>query len=231
MKVSEEDHLEQDAPIRGQRYACMSFVSPEEVLARKEAFVMRRFLSALAADVEGMLSGMDAAYGALPSSTDPDAPRVGESVRLLRERYAYMWDDGAMQEEYRAFAAKGSSELDSEFREAHGEFGTTIRGFKIRGSYDTLEQAQKRAETIRKADDRFHVYVAEVGCWCPWSPNVEDLEDAEYAETQLNTLMKKYKESADSKNALYSDRKDRLVRSMNEERELWLARAREKKDD
>jgi hypothetical protein len=149
---------------------------------------------------------------------------------MLRERHAYLWDDDAAQAEFKAYAEQAAGELDAAFRSAHGEFATTVRGFKIRGSYDTVEQAQKRAEAIQKQDGRFHVFVAEVGCWCPWSPRVEDLEDAEYAETQLNTLVKKYKEGAEARDALYNARKERLVTSMNDDRELWVARMREARD-
>jgi hypothetical protein len=34
-------------------------------------------------------------------------------------------------------------------------------------------------------DNKFNVYV-QGGCWCPWSPNPDDITDQEYAETNLN---------------------------------------------
>ena len=40
-----EDFLEVDKPIPGQNFVCLSFVSPEKVLASKERFKSRQFLT------------------------------------------------------------------------------------------------------------------------------------------------------------------------------------------
>ena len=42
-----EDFLESDDPIRGQNFVCMSFISPEDVLANKEIFKVQHFLKDL----------------------------------------------------------------------------------------------------------------------------------------------------------------------------------------
>jgi hypothetical protein len=68
--------------------------------------------------------------------------------------------------------------------------------------------------------DKFDIFVAQVGCWCPWSPNPNDLENQEYAETSLNTLMMKYKENMDARDQEYSDRKNTKIANINEENEL-----------
>jgi hypothetical protein len=88
--------------------------------------------------------------------------------------------------------------------------------------YDTVDDATARAHAIKKFDNNFHVYIAEVGCWCPWSPYPDAIKDGEYAETQLNTLMKKYQESQDAKGEVYEQRKREMVQRMGEEREIWL---------
>ena len=44
----ERDYLEVDDPIPGQNYACMSFVSPEEVIADRTLFTMNAFLKTIA---------------------------------------------------------------------------------------------------------------------------------------------------------------------------------------
>ena len=219
--VKEADHLEQDAPIRGQRFACVSFVSPEEAIACKEAFCVRRFMAAVAQDLGATLDSVEAAFGGAAR------PAVTESVRMLRERHAHLWDDAAMQAEYKLYCAQAASELDEGFRAAHGGFKTSVRGFKIRGAYDTVEEARDRAKALRRTDDRFHVFVTEVGCWCPWSPNVEELKDSEYSETQLNTLVKKYKESMDAQEEIYHERKKGMVDQMSSDRDAWLERMRE----
>ena len=42
------DYLEVDEPINGQSYVCLSFVSPEEMIQRKEAFNTAKFLQSIA---------------------------------------------------------------------------------------------------------------------------------------------------------------------------------------
>ena len=67
-----------------------------------------------------------------------------------------------------------------------------------------------RSEFIKKIDNKFNIYIAQVGCWCPWSPNPDCLENQEYAETQLNTLMKEYKKNMNDKDIVFENRKASL---------------------
>jgi hypothetical protein len=60
---------------------------------------------------------------------------------------------------------------------------------------------------LKKIDNKFNIYIAQVGCWCPWSPNPECLENQEYSETQLNTLMKEYKKNMDNRDIVFENRK------------------------
>jgi hypothetical protein len=216
--VSEHDYLDQDPVVRGQRYACISFLSPEDVLTDKDAFVIGRFLRSLGTDVAQMLDVIGSKFGA-----DPD---VQQTMRMLKERHAYLWSDGDMQTELKVFKGIHGQSLEDEFHAANG-FKTSIRGIKVRGVYETVEDASSRAKAIKRFDDRFHVYVAEVGCWCPWSPNPDAIVSAEYSEAHLNTLMKKYHESLDAKDELYQSRKADAIKRMNEERDAWVQARRE----
>lgn len=47
-----EDFLEVDQPIPGQNYACISFVSPEEVLKKKELFMVHKYLKTVSKKYE-----------------------------------------------------------------------------------------------------------------------------------------------------------------------------------
>lgn len=74
------------------------------------------------------------------------------------------------------------------------ETGNHAKGIKIRGVYDTMEEAQKRCQQIRGFDPHFNVFVGEVGKWLPWDDDADKAEDAVYAESKLNDIMKGYKE-------------------------------------
>ena len=227
--VSEADYLEQDPLIRGQRYACISFISPQDAIASKDAYAARSFLGSLAKDLGDTLDSISAAFSENATVTD--------TVRLLRERHAYLWDAAAAQTEYALYRSQQAEAIEEGFLKEHGSFKTSVHAFKIRGVYDTVEDATARAKTIERIDKRFNVFVSEVGCWCPWSPSADSIQNVEYAETQLNTLMKKYNEGQDARDELYNTRKDEKVTHMNKEREIWVERlkaqmaARKKEQD
>jgi hypothetical protein len=212
--TKEIDYLDQDPPIRGQKYACISFVSPEDVIARKDVFMLGKFMNGIATDVSTCLDNLSTLLG--------NDPSIAESVRLIKERHSYLWSPNDMQAEFNAYRAAKEIDVDREFRETMGVFTTSIRGFKIRGVYDNIEEAKVRARSIKKFDDKFHVFISEIGCWCPWSPNPEDIADFEYSETQLNTLMSNYMKAQGTKDELYNARKTELIDKINTDRDLWL---------
>ena len=47
-------------------------------------------------------------------------------------------------------------------------------GIKIRGSYATMDQAEKRVEELKAIDKLHHIYVGEVGKWLPFNPRPEE---------------------------------------------------------
>eukprot|EP00798_Chlamydomonas_sp_ICE-L_P023466 gene23465-17292_t len=225
VSTTDKDYLEQDESIRGQRFACISFVSPEDVLVQKETFVLSRFLSDLCKDVDIMLTNVTTLHGGGQDSLE-------ESVRLIRERYAYMWSESSMQDELNAYRLSRESTLDQEFRETTGDLSkTSIRGFKIRGVYGSLDEAKNRAKVISRTDNKFNVYIAEVGCWCPWSPNPDDITDCEYSETQLNTLMKNYYKQQETRTEMYDARKSGLIERIQDQRDTWLDKQTETPND
>lgn len=198
VSVKEKDFLDQDPPLRGQNYVCLSFVSPEEVIKRKDAFMFEHFLKFFSQEMKEFFENLSLKY--------KDELDV---IRGIQERYPYVFNPDSITDEYGYFVSKHTQELETEYHEKNN-FQTTIRGIKVRGTFETLREAEVRAQVLKKLDDRFHVYVAEVGCWCPWSPNPDDISGQEYGETQLNTLMKGYKDNQEKKDTFYHERKREL---------------------
>ena len=203
--VSETDYLDQDPDIRGQKYVCVSFISPEDVILQKEVYFFHKFLGHFSKDLTEFFDTMKEKYSGDTS--------VSEMIKGLKQRYDYVFAPNELQETYNFFKQSNNDKLESEYFEKN-KFQTSIRGIKIRGAYETFPEAQKRAEGIRKFDNKFDVYVAEMGCWCPWAPHPETISDVEYSNTQLNTLMKKYKENMDNKDEMYRIRKDEMVKEV-----------------
>jgi len=86
-----------------------------------------------------------------------------------------------------------------------------VRGIKIRGVFDSMEEAQKRCEQIRKFDSNFHVFVGEVGKWLPWNDNPENAKEEDYANKELNKLMKDYLSEQNKAKEYHELRKQDMV--------------------
>ena len=111
-----------------------------------------------------------------------------------------------IQEAYETFLFNNRKRLDSEFF-AINNFRTTVRGLKVRGSFDTYEEAQHRVKTLQKLDPSFNIFIGQVGFWLPWDPVPSEVQNQEYAEDQLNSLMKNYKENESKKDEFFETQK------------------------
>jgi hypothetical protein len=199
VSTKEVDYLDEDKPIRGQNYVLVSFVSPEDVIANKEAYYFSRFIEQFGKDMNTLFTGIQAKY--------PDAKDLIDTVK---SNHLYISDVSEMQEQYKFFKSTNSAEVEADYHRDNN-FQTTIRGLKVRGVFDTLEEAKNRSEFLKKVDNKFNIFIGQVGVWCPWSPNPNDINNQEYSESQLNTLMKKYKENMDNKDIMFEKRKQEQI--------------------
>ena len=195
------DYLDEDKPIRGQNYVLLSFLSPEDVLVNKEAFYFTRFLNQFGKDMTTLFDGLRAKF-----------PESKDMIDTIHNNHKYLSDPIEMNEQYKFFKSVNSSEIEADFHRDNN-FQTSIRGIKVRGTFDTIDEAKSRSEFLKKIDNKFDIFIGQVGCWCPWSPNPNDLQDQEFGETQLNTLMKKYKENMDNKDEVFEDRKQAAMKA------------------
>ena len=228
VSTKERDYLDEDKPIRGQNYCLVSFLSPENILKEKEIYYFARFIDKFGKDMSTLLDGIQNKY-----------PDSAELIKTIRSNHDYIFNANDLDAQYKFFKDNNSSEIEASFHKEN-DFKTSMRGIKIRGVFDTMEEAKARSEFIKRQDNKFDIYISQVGCWCPWSPNPNDLADQEYSETQLNTLMKQYKQNMDSKDELFEQRKaDLMAKSPNvsniadelaEQKDPWLA-AKEGKEE
>jgi hypothetical protein len=219
-------YLEEDKPIRGQNYVCMSFLSPEDILPQKDVFFVNKFLDSLAKDLSVMLMNLRSKY--------PQDAMIFDSIK---DNQGYFFNHDQLQEQFRFFKQEKGHEVEEEFH-ALNNFRPTIRGFKVRGVFDTYQEAELRAKALKRMGDKFDIYVAHVGCWCPWSPYPNELSNQEYANDQLNELMKKYRENMELRESFHDERirtavansarqkAEREQANALEDEDPWLARKR-----
>jgi len=197
--MEHQNYLENDKEIRGQKYCCLSFVSPEEVIKKKEIYFFQKFLDFFSKDVNELFDNLALKY---PDDVD--------KFTGIKDRYEYIFKTDSVNDEYNFYVNANGDKLESEYL-VENEFQTSMRALKVRGSYETIEEAQMQAKRLVQQDKMFNVYVAQVGCWCPWDPNPDGIESAEYANEQLNTLIGKYKETNAKKDEFENLRKIEMM--------------------
>ena len=93
----------------------------------------------------------------------------------------------------------------------------TLSGIKIRGVFETYEAACSHAKKVQEMDKYFNVFVGEMGKWLPFDPNPSKVENAEYANEQLNNIMKEYKLNQEKAKVFYEKQKnEKMVKSLTE---------------
>lgn len=223
VSVQEEDFLDQDPALRGQNYVCLSFLSPEEIIKKKETYFFQIFLKSFSEDMNEFFAKFSEEY-----------KEKADLLSTIKERYRYIFDTEKITDEYQFFLSRNSENLEKEYH-SENDFQTSIRGIKVRGVFDTLKEAELRAQVLKRMDGKFHVYVAQVGCWCPWSPNPEEIVDQVYAETHLNTLMKNYKENQDKKDIFFEERKRDLqftkTKEVLEKDDTWTQKQKQNENE
>lgn len=204
----ERDFLEEDPPLRGQSWVCVSFLSPEDIIKRKESYFFETYLKHFSNEMNEFWVRMIEKY--------PD-----EKLTLLqiKDRFHHVFNPDEINEDYTNYYNIHSKELEDAYYEAN-DFQTSMRGVKIRGTFDNEPAARNRCDVIKSFDEKTNVWIATVGAWLPWSPNPEEMEDQEHAETQLNTLAKNYKENVLKRNQFYEERKRELLEQKNKKPQL-----------
>lgn len=207
--VKEKDFLEQDPPIRGQNFACLSFISPEDLIKQKECFQFENYLQKFSTRMNELVDGIEKLH-----------PESSDMIRAVKEQYAEIFSPKTLTDDFKFYVTENATELDREFNELY-DFQTNIRGIKVRGVYESLQEAQARCQKLRQIDnDKFNIYISEVGSWCPFNPDPNEIQDQEFAIDSLNTMMKAYEDNVSSKNEEYSARKKDLQSRMSRQTDI-----------
>ena len=188
----QEDFLSVDQPIPGQKFVCLSFVSPEKVLEDKHLYYMWNYERHLQSKIEELNGKLKEAL-----NHDDTGVEINKTEPCSFKQFKEMFLD---------FEYAQHNRIEEKFYELN-DFTTTVRGLKVRGVYDTQKEADFRAKQLRSRDPSHHVFRGQVGAWLPWDPNPDDIADQEYAEDELNTLMKKKKENEINKNLHWEEEK------------------------
>jgi hypothetical protein len=230
MATEREDFLEEDAEITGQKFCLLSFLSPEKVLKDKSVFLFEKFLATYEFQIRTnslekyLMDTMNAINAKLDAQADvfdtQDLSGAADVCRKAKIRVDNTMDSfhefvkgnqkeltySKLKEQYDDFLYQTKTKLEDEFY-AKNEFRTTVRGLKVRGVYASQAEATLRSKKLQRQDTLHNIFVGEVGKWLPWDPEPTEVGEQEYAEDQLNTLMKKYKENEEDRQMFQRERR------------------------
>lgn len=80
-------------------------------------------------------------------------------------------------------------------------------GIKIRGAFNSREEAASHAKRLQKEDATFDIYVVDMYKWLLIPPDPTVIEDVHYTNEKLDTLMSGYKENQQMAAKMFEERK------------------------
>jgi hypothetical protein len=208
------DLLEEDKPISGQKFVCVSFCSPEKIIKEKEIFFFEEFLKKwdLNKSMEKFVQFLNFISYKYNVSFDDVTNDFKDFVKEEKETLSKT----SMDDDFKTFIDNNEEELQKKFDIAHN-FQTNTRGLKVRGSYPTQEEAELRCKMLREMDPNHDVFVGPIGMWMPWDPEAYKTGRVEYMEEELNQLMKeKVKNESNAKSAFEQRTKEAKQKAIDE---------------
>ena len=181
------DLCDEDQPLAGQKFVCISFVSPEKILKKRENYLFEQFLKQWE-----FTKSMEKFYDFLHFLSYKYNLNVQD---VLNDYTDFVKEEGvkikasSVEDDYKNFLDKREDELNAKFQRDHS-YQTSVRGVKIRGSFSTQDEAELRAKKIREADPNHDIFVGPVGVWMPWDPDAYKTGRVEFMEEELNQLHK-----------------------------------------
>ena len=180
------DLLDEDNAIAGQKFCCLSFVSPEKIIKNFEEFKFGKFIDQYEWERTADVYIRFVQY--LSYKYDVAFDEMVRDLAEFREAEKEKLQGSSCAGHYKTYCEQNEDELLTQFSKDN-DFQTAVRGVKVRGSYESLEEAQKRAEWLRKRDPHHSIYVGQVGMWMPFHPDAYKTGRVEHLENELNTLM------------------------------------------
>jgi hypothetical protein len=210
------DYLDEDPEIPTQKYCIVSFISPEKVVKNKEEFMFEKFVEWM--DYEWKIKGLENFMAFLSKKYSlkiDDLMKDANDFVAVRKEEVKKTD---IREQYEVFLLKNEKDLQ-EMYDNKVDFRTNIRGVKVRRAFATVEEAQVFSKVLQRRYPKDNLYIGKVGAWLPWDPSEHLMPEVEYAEKELNELMRKYKENEANKEMFFAEQREESIKAQKEENE------------
>ena len=179
------DVLDEDASIAGQKFSCMSFLSPEKILDKREQFLFDRFVEQW--DFTKSMTKFGDFINFISYKYNLNVENLMADYNDFCKEEQQRLKENGVSDDYKNFLDKNEERLTEQFSRDHA-FQTSVRGLKSRGNFATQEEAEMQCKKLREKDPSHDIFVAPVGVWLPWDPNAYKTGRVEFIEEELNKL-------------------------------------------
>jgi len=179
------DLCDEDTPIAGQKFTCMSFVSPEKILKKRELFMFDQFLKQYDF-TKSMNKFLDFVHF-LSYKYNLNVEEVMNDLNEFSKEEEAKLKETPVDDDFNTFMDKNEDRLAVQFQRENA-FQTSVRGLKVRGVFSTQEEAEIQCKKLREYDPNHDIFVGPVGMWIPWDPDAYKTGRVEFMEEELNKL-------------------------------------------
>ena len=208
------DYLDEDPEVPTQRYCLVSFLSPEKVIQDKQRFFFKEFMQFM--DYDWKVKGLEHLMVFLSKKYDlkvEDLLKDAEEFGKVRDKEIRETD---IEEQYQVFLLKHEKNTQEKYDNSV-DFKTNVRGVKVRRAFASVEEAQVMAKVFQRKYPKDSIYIGKVGAWLPWDPSEHLMPEVEYAEKELNELMRKYKENESNREIFFAEQREESIKKQKEE--------------
>jgi hypothetical protein len=208
------DLLDEDKAIAGQKFVCLSFISPEDILKQKEMYLFQNFIKNW--DFSKSMEKFTQFLNFLSYKYSIDFEKVTKDFQEFTKDEKENLIQTSIEDDFKNFMDDNEERLEKEFDTEH-KFQTSIRGIKVRGCFPTQQEAELRCKMLRQNDPNHDVYVGPVGIWVPFHPEAYKTGRVEYMEETLNELMSEKKKNEEKAKDEFDNRvKEAKVKAMED---------------
>lgn len=181
------DLCDEDQPISGQKFVCLSFVSPENILKKRETYLFEKFVQQW--DMSKSMDKFSEFINFISFKHNLNVQNLlTEYNEFVKDEEVKLKNDSKIvEDDYKNFIDKNEDRLNLQFSRDNN-FQTNVRGVKVRGSFSTQEEAERNCKKLRDSDPTHDIFLGEVGKWMAFDPNAYKTGKVEFLEPELNRL-------------------------------------------
>ena len=179
------DLCDEDTPLAGQKFACLSFVSPENIIKKRELFLFDEFVKSW--DFTKSMGKFFDFLNFISHKYTLNVEKVIADFNDFTKEEVELMRSMPVDDDYKTFLDKNEERLNEDYNRKNA-FQTSVRGLKVRGVYNTQEEAEERCKKLRDIDSSHDIFVGPVGMWIPWDPDAYKTGRVEFMEEELNQL-------------------------------------------